>query len=91
MHYIYYIYLKYTCVYIFLTDLFPSWCVKVNLYPQLLGPLYHGVGVDVLPLLMDCATKQSMCMVKSPKHQNAGFAFFFQVHLRVLCCFSAKL
>lgn len=78
-------------IYLFLTDQFPSWYVKINLYPQLLGPLFCGVGVNVLPLSMDCTTKQSVNMVKSPKHQNAGFAFFFQVHLRVLYCFSAKL
>lgn len=78
-------------IYLFLTDQFPSWYVKVNLYPQLLGPHYRGVGVYVLPLSMDHTTKQSMHMVKSPKHQNAVVAFFFQVHLRALYCFSAKL
>lgn len=78
-------------IYLFLTDQFPSWYVKVNLYPQLLEPLYHGVGVNPLSLSLDCTTKQSMHWVKSPKHQNAGFAFFFQVHLRALYCFSTKL
>lgn len=78
-------------IYLFLTNQFPSWYVKVNLYAQLLGPLHRGVGVKILPLSMDSTTNQSMHGVKSPKHQNAGFAFFFQVHLRALYCFSAKL
>jgi len=54
---IYYIYLKYICkcvyIYLFLTHQFPSWYVKVDLYPQLQGPLCGGVGVNALPLSMD--------------------------------------
>lgn len=37
-------------IYLFITDWFLSWYVKVDLYPQLLGPLDPGDGVNILPL-----------------------------------------
>lgn len=70
----------YVCIYIylFITDWFPSWYVKVNLYPQLLGPLYPGDGVNVLLLSMSCTTKQSVNIVKSPKHECWVCIFLFR-------------
>lgn len=88
MHTIHYIYAHicyiseymYVCIYIylFITDWFPSWYVKVNLYPQLLGPLYPGDGVNVLLLSMSCTTKQSMNIVESPKHECWFCIFLFR-------------
>lgn len=99
IHYIYIctlysIYLKYVCmcIYIYIYFLLINFHLATSKLPSShdYWDLFD-LGLVLMPLSMDCAPSQSMHMVKSPKHQSAGFAFFFQAHLRALGCFSAKL
>lgn len=97
IHYIYALYIvyilnMYVCVYIYIYLLLINCCLGTS---KLISSHDYWdrfvLGLVLMPLSMDCAPNQSMHMVKSPKHQSAGFVFFFQAHLRALGCFSAKL